>query len=330
MKPVIIIAIAFALLFTPNAFAITYPDDIYEISGKTLSHSPTVCAFEPETDIRDAWKKLSKYTRGAVADWENKLNWTIDFYYISVGKQNENLNCDISIQFLPKPENKDEEFEIAGVTYRTGIDDQNIIIYYLNVELDRVDYSTPVIDGFYYSVIEWIPSYANYLTPENPLKMVIKHELGHTFGLDHYITENQDRVQRWYDGIERPPSIMIPLKPTKVISADITLLDIEKVNEIYKDGFYKLPETITLETITLETITPIYSFDSDFVLECSTWYESYELTTKSQFIMVWGSGAAECYNMLDSWTGNLFLWHNQEDITDQELIQAFAYLSQIE
>jgi len=87
---------------------------------------------------------------------------------------------------------------------------------------------------------------------------------------------------------------------------------------------------VIIIAIAFVLLIPIIAYaDSFFILECSTWYESYELTTKSQFIMVWGYGAANCYSMIDSWTSELFLWHNQEDITDQELIQSITYLMRI-
>ena len=73
-------------------------------------------------------------------------------------------------------------------------------------------------------------------------------------------------------------------------------------------------------------ILPAYAFDSEFILECSTWYESYLLTSKSEFILVWEKGAIDCFDMLDSWTGKLFLWHNDGLILDHDLIQAISYL----
>ena len=76
------------------------------------------------------------------------------------------------------------------------------------------------------------------------------------------------------------------------------------------------------------SVIPSYGVDTEFILECSTWYESYELTSKSEFIVVWGKGAITCYDMLDLWAGKLFLWHNENLITDEELETAIAYLVQ--
>jgi len=74
------------------------------------------------------------------------------------------------------------------------------------------------------------------------------------------------------------------------------------------------------------SLSSVHGIDTEFILECSTWYESYELTSKSEFIMVWGKGAIDCYDMLDSWTGKLFLWHNDDLITDEELQIAITYI----
>jgi len=76
------------------------------------------------------------------------------------------------------------------------------------------------------------------------------------------------------------------------------------------------------------SLSSVHGIDAEFILECSTWYESYELTSKSEFIMVWGKGAVDCYDMLYTWTGKLFLWHNEDLITNEELKTAISYLIQ--
>jgi len=83
---------------------------------------------------------------------------------------------------------------------------------------------------------------------------------------------------------------------------------------------------ISLIGIFSASLSPAHGIDTEFILECSTWYESYELTSKSEFIMVWGKGAVDCYDMLDAWTGKLFLWHNEDLITDEELQIAITYI----
>lgn len=174
----IIIGTIVAIAFLPaSAFA----QDEFEILGRTLTHDPTVCAFEPESDIKDAWKDLSAYTRDSVTDWENKLNehvrardtWKMVFQPISLEKHDGTVDCDITIHYLPKPELKEEEFEIAGVTYRNGANNQDIVIYFLNIELERLDYTESSGQaGFYYSVVEFNPRYADYLAPKSQLDTV--------------------------------------------------------------------------------------------------------------------------------------------------------------
>jgi len=75
-------------------------------------------------------------------------------------------------------------------------------------------------------------------------------------------------------------------------------------------------------------IDPVYGIDTEFIMECSTWYESYQLTSKSEFILVWGKGAVQCYDMLDTWDGKLFLWNNEGLISNNELENAISYLIQ--
>ena len=341
MKAVAIIVILIGLLIIPNSFAITYPDDIYKNIGRTLTHNPTICAFEPQTDIPDAWKKLSKYTRGPVIDWENKLNqftnsrnaWNLELQLISLEKQKENLDCDITIKYEPKPE-KEKEFQIAGVTYRNGMNDQDIVIFYLNIELERVDYTVPAKEqGYYYSVVEFIPSYAGYLAPESNLRMTIKHELGHALGLGHYITEDKDRFQRWYDGVERPPSVMIPMKPTKIISTDITPLDVKKVIEIYgREGFQSEINEQTDNTKTNEMLLPHWirnnaKWWSEDRISDSDFASGIEFMIQNEIIRLDEQASKfTAGHVIPEWIKSNAKWWSHGLIQDRDFVESLEYL----
>ena len=66
------------------------------------------------------------------------------------------------------------------------------------------------------------------------------HELGHAFGLGHYITDEDELVEQWDQGINIP-SIMIE-DAISVGTKQITELDLKKMITLYgMDGFEKLP-----------------------------------------------------------------------------------------
>ena len=69
------------------------------------------------------------------------------------------------------------------------------------------------------------------------------HELGHAFGLGHYITNEDELLDKWDQGIDLP-SIMIE-DAISIGTENITKLDLKKMVTLYgNNGFEELPQSI--------------------------------------------------------------------------------------
>ena len=277
-----------SMIFVPtiqNSYS-TYHVNSFDRYDRTLTHDPTVCAIQPALLNDKDWKDISNYIRGAVLDWQTKLkqnpgqrdSWNIDLNLFTQ-EQWDPANrdkCNIFIHFESRPFPEDE-FRVAGKILSAEIDNILIVIYYLNILEEKVvsTQPSPYYVGAYERVVEIKYTYADKLRSATQLKLTITHELGHALGLEHYPIWDldEDQVGRWYSGIERPPSVMIPIKPTKVIDASITQLDIEKVLSIYgSEGFSLEPEEIVVQKI------------PDWIKNNAKWWTS-GLITDSDFAM---------------------------------------------
>lgn len=84
-----------------------------------------------------------------------------------------------------------------------------------------------------------------YEGTDEHITSIITHELGHTFGLGHYVTNNEELKKEWNQGVN-VPSIMVEQAYSEK-AGEITELDLQKMVSIYgTDGFEKnhIPEWV--------------------------------------------------------------------------------------
>jgi len=189
-----------------------------------INKDPTVCYISFEyVEIYE------NVTKQAISDWQTGLKeytnnydaWNIYYKFIQndyeddVRSDIDSLGCDIFVDFTDTVYNR-----IDGT-----VSDFN------------GNYGT-VVSG--HGLIEI--STSNGLSYEQ-LVTTTTHELGHAFGLGHYITDEDEIVEQWTQGTYLP-SIMMQGLPSQN-SKQITELDLKKMVTLYgNNGFEKLPQAI--------------------------------------------------------------------------------------
>ena len=247
-----------------------------------VQHSPTICALEPqaEENFPKVGSKVLDLTEYAVLDWKTKLNenagkhpvWNINLIKIPLGQQNgfDYTKCDITIHFLPRPQTRDEEFVALGITipnFETG--KTNIEIYYLDFQPNwkMVTWWEGNIE--YYTYVDE-PYYTGNLATDTQLAITIRHEIGHSFGLGHYVV-SYERRENIVKGMEDMPSIMIDTATILgVTHYDITSFDTGEIKSIYGQGGFDTVSNEPKRAHLLDTSKPIYLTDDRIKLSIDT------------------------------------------------------------
>ncbi len=213
-----------------------------------VQHGPTICAIEPQANAKfpTLGRQLLDETEYAVIDWKSKLNdglgrhpvWNITLVEVPLGQQNgfDYTKCDITIHYLPQPHDNSNGFIATGVTipnFKTG--KTNIEIYYLDIQPNWTKTEWTENGQGYYAYIDK-PYYTGLVATSTQLDSTIRHEMGHSFGLGHYIVP-YDRLHNIINGLEDMPSIMIDtVTVLGVKHYDITSLDTGQIKSIYGNG----------------------------------------------------------------------------------------------
>tara|TARA_B100001750_G_C15486502_1_gene588623 strand:+ start:218 stop:1843 length:1626 start_codon:yes stop_codon:yes gene_type:complete len=234
----------FSTIVVGHAYALDYT---FPTINQRLTEIPTYCAVESISDKISPSEMDQMIIQSAVAikTWKdtlqdsesaNKEFWDIKFKKIS---KNESVTDDCTITILFRD---DPEFSGSLLSKTLGAFMRNTIyVYYENQESV---YGDKWMDG---------------------ILKTIMHEMGHTFGLGHYTTDDNDVNEKIAKRNESPPSIMFAPAHINPDLRKITDLDIKQVRSIYGSyGFHAFTETRPAEIIIenpLLPLDPMYPFE---------------------------------------------------------------------
>lgn len=158
-KTIILGIVILFVISTGLSFQQSYAyETTFETTGYVLKNNPTICAIEPSVEGLEQWQvdRFIEQSKISSDEWETKFKnnqknsevWEIT--YVQSSESDDNLDCDISITFLPKAEDSRFEHGLLGVAEYKPIEDKYLIkIYYL---LGKLCYDSERI-GKYYLVL---------------------------------------------------------------------------------------------------------------------------------------------------------------------------------
>jgi len=242
---IIIFSIIISLVLINNFQDVSAAKIFYPTTNYRLDGTPTYCIITPDDAPEDKKEQWVNNAKDAVLEWELKLKetesvnnaiWEIDIIIVAEGESPPST-CNIKLSFDDKP------FFGGNVVGTFTWPPAKIIIYYLELVFCNL----------------FIPCYDDQtLRSNDAIVTTTLHEVGHSFGLDHYVSDDDDINRSWYTGFNSPPSVMIPALHSNPSLQKITDVDIQKVRSIYgSDGFFAFGNVPVPEPTPTPEPTPI-------------------------------------------------------------------------
>lgn len=205
---VFLLTITVSMAFVPfsqNSFG---AEGWFEPHQRELYQQPTICIFQPD-DVRvdeNRWKRWFADSKTAIDEWENILKqgetsasgkWNIEVVKIPLDRQHQynSAGCNIEVHFTILPL---EYGDLGWYWIGTGI----IEIVTTQSEYCGKKYFPE------YGLTFQIYCYKDTLERSKKMAAVLKHELGHAFGLGHYVTTDSALLESWQNNPLGQPSIM--------------------------------------------------------------------------------------------------------------------------
>ncbi len=243
----------------PNSFAL---EGYYEPAVREINQQPTICIFEPDDPRVDekTWQRWLSDAKAAIDEWESILKqrsttahakWNIEVVEIPKEKQflyNPEA-CNIEVYFTDTPL-PDDPSALGWYYVGMGL----IEMLYIQSEFCGREYFPEY--GFYFN------TYCFKDSLERPKKMaaVLQHELGHAFGLGHYLPYTQEQLDGWQNHPLGQPSIMTFAHHNEE-QMKIQKLDIDKIFEVYSAMGFGRTKNENPVFIEIEPEEPELDFD---------------------------------------------------------------------
>ncbi len=259
MKYIILVLFGFGII---PAFA----EGQYSESFPTIFYPPNICAveFDGEWIQKSVVEEFLEEARISAAEWEVKLKnaehsrnnhhlWEVEFEKISLDEIDsfDYSLCDIIIQFEEKPEKPSEYFTVLGDAI-TEHDQTIITVYYAKIATCQTE-----DDRYFY----YDPCYLEWPRTPGQIGTVIRHELGHAFGLGHYYSESDSVNQNWASGTSPSPSVMVIFTSDNPQTQQIRDIDIAKLHSIYGGFGFKSGFQLQSESEIIQNQTNVEEFE---------------------------------------------------------------------